>query len=137
MMIDIVQNLLNEKRSELLEPLVQQAGFSGEEASSFLPPALAQIVQSLSGGGLDLGALLGSGGDPAAAMERLDVATVAREAGVEPSKAQSGLQAILPMVLSFAQDKLGTGDLDALIGGGEKGGVASALGGLASKLFKG
>jgi len=135
-MMDIIQNLLNEKRSELLEPLVQQAGFSGDEASSFLPPAIAHIGQTLTGGGLDLGALLGGGGDPSAALEQLDVSAVAQEAGVAPAKAQSGLQAILPVALSFAKEKLGAGGLDGLLGGEEAGGAASALGGLASKLFK-
>jgi len=135
-MMDIIQNLLSEKRDELVEPLVQRAGFSGQEARSFLPPAFEQISQALGGGGLDLGSLLGNR-DASALMEQVDVSAAAQEAGVEPQKAESGFQAILPLVLSFVQEKAGgAGGLGALLGGGDSGGTASALGGLASKLFK-
>ena len=75
---------------------------------------------------------LGAGGIQSL-LPRIDLGSLASESGVEASKASSGLQAMLLLLLSALQDKAGgTEGILSLLGGGSE---AGALGGLAGKLF--
>lgn len=128
----IVDEILEERGSEFAGALVEKAGFGAQEAQSFLPPALSQVIEAVGGGGVDVAALLG-GGDPQSLLAKIDLGGLASASGVDASKASSGLQALLPLLLSALQAKAGGAEgILSLLGGGSAGG---ALGSLAGKLF--
>jgi hypothetical protein len=128
----LLEDILNKRGDELTGALTQGAGFDAGQAAGFLPPALEGMLGAVSGGGLDLGALLG-GADASSWLEKIDLAQLASAAGIGEGKAESGIQALIPVVLSVLKDEGGgaAGILSAL-GGSDAGG---ALGKLAGKLF--
>jgi hypothetical protein len=132
----MIDELLSDQGGELLKSLTG-AGLSGGEAESFLPGAVGKIVEAVSGGGLDLGALLGvGGGDVGDLLSKIDLGALAGETGVDEGKARGGLEALIPIVLSLLQDKAGgAGGLGDLLGGGKEGGGLGGLGKIAGKLF--
>ncbi len=131
-MLDVIQGLLQNHQGELVGQLEEKAGFGTDEAKSFLPPALEQIGQALGAGGIDLGALL-SGDGLGALLSKIDVGAIANQSEVDAPKAKSGLEALVPMVLSLLKQE--GGGLEGLLGKLGGGGAAGALGGLAGKLF--
>jgi len=131
----ILDEILEDKGSELSGALVEKAGFSGEEAQSFLPPAVGKVLEAVGGGGVDIGALMGAGGIQSL-LAKIDLGSLASESGVEASKASSGLQAMLPLLMSALRDKAGGAEgILSLLGGGSAGGALGAVRGLAGKLF--
>ncbi len=108
-MMDLLQALLNDKRADLMEPLFEQAGFTRAQARSFLSPALAEIVEGLRRAEVPIEAMLAEG-DLSALIGRIDVTSVANQAGVLDRLARSGLRAILPEVLSFLRERAGGRD---------------------------
>jgi hypothetical protein len=136
----VLDQLLKEHGGELLAAMTQGGGLEASQAESLLPPALGQMTDLLQGGGngLDLGDLLGGGqGAVEALIGKLDVAGLARAAGLDESQTQSGLTSLIPVVLSLLGDKSGgvEGLLSMLGGEGSSGGGLGALGGIAGKLL--
>jgi len=135
-MIEMVQKLLADRGPELIQSLVSKAGFSSDEAQSFLPGAAEQVATTLQGGGLDLGELLGGGG-VAALLSKLNAGELAAKTGVDEAKANAGLGELVPSLLAAFKDQSGGADgLLAALGGGKADALLGAAGGLAGKLFK-
>ena len=135
---EMLESLMKEHADEFLGALTGAGGLESQEARGLLPPALDAIGQAVGSGGLDLGSLLGGGGDGISALlGRLDVAGIASAAGIGESRAQAGLESLIPVVLSLLGDKSGGAEnlLGMLSGGGDAGNALGTLGGMAGKLF--
>ncbi len=132
----MIEALLREHRGELLASLTGSAGLEAGQAESLLPPALGRIAEALAGGGVDLGELLGSGG-AGALLSKLDIGSIASLAGLDEATTRNGLASLVPVVLRLLEDEAGgaKGLLSMLGGGGQGGGLAGALGGIAGKLL--
>ena len=63
-------------------------------------------------------------------MEKMDIEGIASRVGIAPSLARTGLEALIPKVLSLVSSE--SGGLASLLGGG--GGIGG-LAGMAGKLF--
>ncbi len=134
--MDIVKQLLAEQTGPLVEKLTSQLGFSADQAQSFVPAAVAQVIEVLKGGKLDLASLLG-GADPSALIDRVDAGALARAAGVEPAQATTGLGAIAPAILEALQKQGGGAEgLLSMLGGEGAGGLLGKASGLAAGFFK-
>lgn len=133
--MDPIQDLLKEKGGSLIGGLVSQAGFSYSQAQSFVPAAVAKIVDLLKGGGLDIGSLL-SGGGVSSLISKLDIGSLASQAGVDETAATKGLESLVPSVVSSLQDKAGgAAGVLSMLGGGTSPGVLEGAGNLADKFL--
>lgn len=112
-MQEIIQNILGQKGPEWTEALTSMAGFSSDQAKTFLPSVLQGVTNAAADGKLDASEI----------TSKLDVAELASKCGVDEAKAQAGLSTLLPGILS------------ALQGEGGLGGLLGKAGGMASKLF--
>jgi len=133
--MDLIQGFLQQNGGALVSQLVEQLGFDSAQAEQFLPAAANKVMAALSGGGLDLGSLLG-GADLSSLLGQVDVSGLADEAGVTVEKAQGGLESLLPQLMAAFKDQ--AGGADALLGalGGESGGgLLGAAGKLAGGFF--
>lgn len=136
--MDFLQDILREKGGDLAAGLVEKAGFSTEQARSFLPEAASSVfdVAKAKAGDLDLSDLAGS---TESLVGGVDVGALAQKVGIDSSKASSGLQALVPMLLSALGQKAGgLSQLSSLLGGegiGKALGGATDIGGMAGKLF--
>ncbi len=131
--MDILKQLLADKGSVLLPLLTSKLGMSGDQAANFLPAAAQKIIGAVSGGGLDLGALLG-GGDLGALISKIDIPGLARETGVDKETAAKGVQTVAPPLLAGLKEKAGSAEgMLSMLGGAGKGDLlgkaGSALGG--------
>lgn len=132
----IVDEILSNNGGQLAAALTKKAGFSAGEAQRFLPLGIGRVVEVVKAGGADVGTLL-SGGGAASLLARVDAGSLASASGIEAAKATSGLQALLPLLLSALRDKAGSAEgIAALLGGGSGAGATGAVGNLAGKLFK-
>jgi hypothetical protein len=143
----MLETLLNENGTELLAALTGSGGLDANQAESLLPAALNGIGDAVSGGGLDLGSLMGGGGEGITALlGKLDIAGIASSAGLETGQAQTGLTSLIPVVLSLLGNEAGgaggaEGILSLLGGAGgtsdtsDTSAALGALGGIAGKLF--
>jgi len=126
-----VDQFLEENGGELVGGLVQQLGFSKEQAQTFVPIAVSKVLELLQGGGLDLGSLLG-GASAKGVSDRIDVGQLASQAGVSEPLAQQGVESLVPTLLSKLGEQGGGAEgVGALLGGGD----ASKLLGGVGKLF--
>jgi hypothetical protein len=135
---DMWQELLQSHGSDLLSAVTSGSDLNEGQAERLLPPALGGIGEALSGGSLDLGALLGGGSGAAGdLLSQLDLGGIARAAGLDEGQVQSGLQALIPLVLSLLSDEAGgiEGLLGTLGGGEASEGGLGALAGLTGKLL--
>jgi hypothetical protein len=124
-MMSVVDEILGDKGSELTSALLG-VGLNSDEASSFLPPAAGKVLELITGGDLDVFSLL----------SKIDRGSLAAESGVSADKVSSGLQALVPVLLSVLQDKAGGVEgILSLLGGGDKVSSPGALGRLAGKFF--
>ena len=132
--MELIQNLLKEHGGELVSTLVGESGFGQAQAEKLVPAVGSQLGDALGGGGLDLGALLG-GGDLGSLISKFDLGALAGAAGTDEATAQSGLQAILPKLMSLLGDGAGgAAGLASMLG--DKGGLLGAAGKLAGSFFK-
>ena len=134
--MDIVKQLLAEQTGPLVEKLTGQLGFSAEQAQGFVPAAIAQLIEAVKGGGIDLAGLLG-GGDPSALLDGVDTGALASAAGLDATKATEGLQSIAPSILEKLKENAGDAQgLLSMLGGEGAGGLLGKASGLAGGLFK-
>ena len=134
----MLEDLLKEHGGELLSSLTSGGGLDTSQAEKLLPPAVSGIGEAISGGGLDLGDLLGGGdGAVSALLGKLDIGQIASAAGLDQNQAQNGLASLIPAVMSLLGNKAGgaEGLLSMLGGSGDAAGALGALGGMAGKLF--
>lgn len=135
----MLETLLKEHGGELLSSLTGGTGLDTSQAESLLPPALSGIGEALSGGGFDLGALLGGGGQTGVSdlLGKLDIGQIAGAAGLDEGQTKNGLASLIPAVLGLLGNQAGGVDgLMSMLGGGDaKSGALGALGGIAGKLF--
>ena len=129
---NLIQGLISDKGSDIASSVCAQIGISPETAQSFVPAALAQFQQVLSGGQLDISSLLGGGGI-SQLVDQADTAGLASQFNIDESQATEGLQAIAPKFLEAIQAEGADGLLGAVTGAvseGGGGGLLSKLGGL-------
>ena len=132
----MLESLLKEHGGELLSSLTGAGGLDAGQAKSLLPPAIGGITEAMSGGGLDIGALLGGGeGAVSSLLGKLNVGEIAASAGLDEGQAKNGLASLIPAVMALLGDKAGGAEGLMSMLGGEKSGALSALGGIAGKLF--
>ncbi len=127
----LVQDLVAQHGSKLAADLTQKAGFSAEQAAQFVPAAGDKVASAISGGGFDLEKVLG--GDFGSLLAKIDVASLAKQVGIDGAKAQGGLAALLPTLLQLLQKN--GGGLEGLLKGLGGGGGLGGLGKMAGKLF--
>ena len=134
-MNQMVQQLINQHGAEFVRSLVAKAGFSVDEAQSFLPVAVEKLVAALQGGGLDLGGLLGGGG-VTSLLAQLNAGEIAADSGIDEAKATAGLGELAPNLLSALKEQSGGAEgLLSALGSGKSDGLLGTAGGLAGKLF--
>ena len=121
------QELLQSHGSDLLSAVTSGSDLNEGQAERLLPPALGGIGALLGGGS-------GAAGD---LLSQLDLGGIARAAGLDEGQVQSGLQALIPLVLSLLSDEAGgiEGLLGTLGGGEASEGGLGALAGLTGKLL--
>jgi hypothetical protein len=134
-MIQIVQQLLEKNGPELVRNLVAKAGFSSEEAQSFLPVAAEKLMAALQGGGLDIQDLLGGAG-VASLLAKLNAGEIAADSGIDEAKATAGLGELVPNLLSALNEESGGAKrLLSALGGGKSDGLLGGAGSLTGKFF--
>lgn len=101
----LLQTLRND-RSRYLTRRLLDAGFTNSEVASFLSPALGWIVECLRRCGSELVVQLETG-DLSPLVRLVDVVSLAKEAGIPQTQARSGVDAILPEVISFLRERAG------------------------------
>lgn len=133
----MIETVLKGQMGEMLGTLTRDGGLAADQAESLLPPALGGIGDALSSGKIDVASLV-SGGDLSSLLGRLDISSIASQAGLGEDQARGGVAALVPVVLSLLTEKTGGAEgLAAMLGGGGDagGGAAGLLGGVVGKLF--
>lgn len=136
--MDFLKDILQEQGAELAGGLVDKLGFSNEQAQAFVPEAASSVFDVLKdkADGLDLSNLASNAGP---LMDGVDVDALAGKVGIDSSQVTSGLQAIIPTLLSALQQKAGgLSGLTSMLGGKELGkalGGLGSVGGAVGKLF--
>jgi len=128
--MNILETLLKDKIGGIKDVLVQNTGFSAEQASAFVPDAAQKVLGLLGTKGSEFN-LTDIPSSVNQLIGALDVSSIASNANVDVEKARTGLTAVLPMILELAsnhKEKLGafSGISDALSG--------SSIGKIASNL---
>ncbi|MEN8762891.1 MAG: hypothetical protein ABF290_10685 [Thiogranum sp.] len=112
--MDLIQNLMDKESVTIISELTGQ-GFSAEQASGFLPEALASLVQSLKGANF---ADLSGSANLTSMLDTVDITGLASRTGVDSSMAKTGLNAVIPHLLAFVQENQGlTGLLGEKVSG--------------------
>lgn len=119
--MDIIKELISSQGGKLVEQLTQ-SGFSAEQADQFIPEASNSIIDAIKDKGV--GAI--ADGSASSLMDSININGLASKLGIESGLAQNGMQSILPIVLSFLQNKSGglSGVL-SMLGGKDAGGLAN------------
>jgi len=120
--MDLIQNFMDKEGDSIIGELTSR-GFSTEQATGFLPEALATLMQGLRGA--DFADLLGSASPVGLASlpDSVDIAALASRTGVDSSNAETGLNALIPRLVAFVKDNQ---DLAGLLGE-EASGLRSAF----------
>ena len=99
---EAIKQVLNDKLGSLTSMLTSKAGFSANEAKGFLPTVIEKIVALVKGGQLDLKTL-----DPQKLIGMLNVGELAKKVGIDTTKANSGLAAVVPEIIKQIQASVG------------------------------
>ena len=137
---NIVSTLIVEKGSDMVAPLIAKLGISEATAKQFIHVAATAIIAKVmtddqdEKSPFDLGALFtpDSGPEIEDVIAGVDTDAVAREAGVTPEQANTGMATIGPMVMEMMKSQGKDALIGALTGSGGAGGM---LGKLAGGLF--
>lgn len=136
--MDFLKQILSDKGAELAAGIVDKVGLSAEQAEAFVPEAAQSAFDVFKDKADDLD-LSDLGGTASSLIKDIDVGGLANKVGIDAGQAASGLDNLLPGLLSALNDKAGAlGGLQSVVGMLKGGGVADALGnvgGLAGKLF--
>ncbi len=122
MIDDLIKKIASEKSGEWIAMLTSKLGFTGDQASGFIPAAISRIQGLFTSGGLDIS----KGVDVKSIMSKLNPAEIGKEVGVDADKATKALEGVVPDMLSTLEEK--SGGLSSLLSGG--------LGGAMGKLGK-
>ena len=132
--MDLLKQMIEENGPALLGALTGDAGLSESQAQSLLPEVASGVGQALEGGGLDLGSLLG--GDVGKLLQDVDFGALASAAGLSEAQVESGLEALLPLLMKLLGEQTGGAEgLGALLGG-DAGKALGSLGDLAKGFLK-
>lgn len=118
----------------LTQQLTSKAGFTSQQATSFLPLVIGKVMEVVKGGKFDIKSLIGGAG-ASAIIGKLGIGDIAKKVGIDEAKATAGAQAVVPSLLESLQKG---GGLESMLGG--LGGAAGGAGDLmkkAGKLFGG
>lgn len=129
-----ISKLIQEHGSALTQQLTSKAGFTPQQATSFLPLVVGKVMEVLKGGKFDVKSLLGGAG-AASIIGKLGIGDIAKKVGIDEAKATAGAQAVVPSLLQSLQKG---GGLESLLGnvGGAAGGAGDLLK-KAGKMFGG
>jgi hypothetical protein len=137
-LMEFIQNILTDKAGDLLGALTGDAGYTADQADTFLPEAGSAVGEAVVSQAtkLDL-ADLASASNIGAVLGAVDVSGLANKTGVSAEQSTAGLKALIPMLLGFiGQRSQGAGGLMSLLGGGKGSGALDGLKGMAGKLFR-
>lgn len=132
--MDLIANLLAEKKNDLTAMLVKNAGFGSAQAATFVPAATEAVAQAAGGtSGLDPKALAGL--NVSQLIGKVDIGALASKTGVDKGMATAGLTSLVPVILEALKGKLGIGGglagvAGQLAGGAGLAGAAKGVGGL-------
>lgn len=133
--MELISGFLQQHGSGLVSKLVEGLGFDPAQAEKFVPAAVEQVTGLLTGGGLDIGSLLGGNG-VSSLLGKVDTDGLAQQAGVSVDQARSGLESLAPDLLSGLSDQAGGAEaLLGALGGDSSGGLVGAVGKLAGGFF--
>lgn len=129
----MIQAILGDKFKDLTSALTSQSGFSAGQAEAFIPEAAKGFLTTLqeNGQGLDLSDISNSA---STLLQSFDINSLAEKVGISAEQAQSGIAAVMPILMSFAeqhQDKIES--LSSMLGGNSA--LSGILGSLGGKLF--
>ena len=129
-MIDLIQKFISTEGNGIISELTG-AGFSSEQANSFLPEALNGLVDVFKNG--DWQSLIKADSVEQASnlLAAVDIESLSSRLGIEAGLAQSGVAALIPKLLAYLKNNQGLGSLLGALGNGAERG----LGGLAKGLF--
>jgi hypothetical protein len=127
-----IQSVIKQFSPALIQQLTLKSGFTPQQAQSFVPGLISQVIGALKGGGFDVKSILG--GDASSLISKLDVAALAKPAGIDGAKAETGAKEVVPSLLKQLQSQ--SGGLEGLLGqvAGKSGGTQELLK-KAGKLF--
>ena len=126
--MDLLDEFLKSKGPEVIGLLTGKLGFRADQAEGFLPAAATKLFDTVKSGGVDVNRL--AGGDLTQLLSKIDVGALGKLAGVDASKAGSGLKAVVDAALELLDEK---GGLAGLLGA--KGGALGQVANIAGKLF--
>ncbi len=122
MIDDLLKGLLAVKGQGWITMLTSKFGFDAEQASAFVPAALSKVGSLISSGKLDLAGGFNAG----SILSMLNAGEIGEAAGVDSEKAAKGLKALIPEVLSSAEEK--AGGADGILSMLTKDGIGASLG---------
>jgi hypothetical protein len=133
----MLDQLLAGSKSAIVAKLASQFGLSADQADAFIGKLIPMIEGLVKGGGLDVQKLVG--GDASALTSKLDMTALAGFFGGSVDKAKQGVTVVANDIAGAAGSNKGLVDQIVGLAGGAGGktaeGVASAVSGLAGKLF--
>lgn len=119
-----IAKLITDHGPALAAQLTGKAGFTPGQATAFLPLIAGKVMEVLKGGQFDIASLLG-GGDAGGLIGKLGIGDIAKQVGVDESKATAGAQAIVPGIVGALNKQ--PGGLSGLLGGATAGGAGDLL----------
>ena len=134
--MDLMGMVMSSKGQELISGLMQ-SGFSAEQAKEFLPEAGKDILSALTKQDSTQLNLEDSASQTSNILADIDISALASKVGLSSGIVNSGLQMLIPQVLSVVKEKLGSGaDLLSLLGGSNTDDMAAGLGKMVTGFFK-
>jgi len=101
--MNLIFNLMGSKSSRLIKQLTG-AGFSAEQAQSFLPDALKSLMGGLQQANVQDLLNTDNSTQTSSLMDKIDITALAGCLDNDSGLARQGLQAIIPQVLDFLKD---------------------------------
>ena len=126
-----IQAIIEKYGPALTRQLTSKSGFTPTEAQGFVPALIEKVVGVVKGGGVDLKSLFG--GNVSSLIAKLDLASLAKTAGVDRAKAEAGAREVVPSLVAQLQSD--PGGLEGLLGKAGMAGGAQDLMKKAGKLF--
>lgn len=125
-----IANLIKQYGPALTQQLTGKAGFTPQQAQSFLPLVIGKVLEVVKGGKFDVKSLIGGAG-ASAIIGKLGIGDIAKKVGIDEAKATAGAQAVVPNLLDSLQK---SGGLQGMLG--NLGGAAGGAGDLMKKAGK-
>jgi polyhydroxyalkanoate synthesis regulator phasin len=119
----LIRKFLQSQGPALIRSLVSKLGITSPQASTFLSALTQKAKGAVESGDADPKSLLA--GDTESLLSKLDLDGLARETGIERSKAEAGAREVVPSLVAFAREHAGA--LGGLLGGKGAGGLGDMM----------